>query len=144
MFVPRLLGAGESEAESKGGAGQTTGPARALQEMFHAAECPLGQEPSQRARAEVTSERDRIALKEPRRAGAGLLASLEELTSSRLLSDLPVLLPDASLGFLVTYLAYLQTPWRPEGLITESENTIRDLEVLRCGLGQGIKAHLRP
>lgn len=64
LFVLRLLGAGESEAENEGGAGQATGPARALQEMFDTAECPLGQEPKQRASTEVTFERGRVTVKD--------------------------------------------------------------------------------
>lgn len=52
----RPPGPGESEAEGERGAGETAGPARALQEVFDAPEHSLGQEPSERAHTEVTSD----------------------------------------------------------------------------------------
>lgn len=113
VFVLRLLGAGESEAESEGGAGQATGAARALQEMFDTAECPLGQEPKQRASTEVTFERGRVTLKDCQAAC---------LTRHLLVSSLTCqLLPDPSLGFL--FFAMLQSQWNPESLIMDSENS---------------------
>lgn len=60
MSILRLLGAGDSEAESKRGERETAGPARALQEVFDSTEHSLGQGPSERAHAEVTSDTDSL------------------------------------------------------------------------------------
>lgn len=56
LFKSRFPGAGEPEAESAGGTGPAAGPARALQEVFDSPLHPLGLEPSQRVRTEVTSD----------------------------------------------------------------------------------------
>lgn len=56
FLLSDVLGAGESQAEGEGGAGETAGSAGALQEVFDITQHSLGQGADQRAHAEVTSE----------------------------------------------------------------------------------------
>lgn len=52
--MSNVSGAGESQAEGERGAGETAGPAGALQEVFDITQHSLGQGATQRAHAEVT------------------------------------------------------------------------------------------
>lgn len=55
LLLSDVLGAGESQAEGEGGAGETAGSAGALQEVFDITPHSLGQGAGQRPHAEVTS-----------------------------------------------------------------------------------------
>lgn len=65
FLLSDVLGAGESQAEGEGGAGETAGSAGALQEVFDLTQHSLGQGSGQRAHAEVTSEPEPLSTAKP-------------------------------------------------------------------------------
>lgn len=65
FLLSDVLGAGEPQAEGEGGAGETTGSAGALQEVFDITQHSLGQGAGQRAHAEVTSEAESVTTAKP-------------------------------------------------------------------------------
>lgn len=65
FLLSDVSGAGDSQAEGERGAGETAGPAGALQEVFDITQHSLGQGASQRAHAEVTPEACSVMTSKP-------------------------------------------------------------------------------